>query len=203
MQSSVLDSSRSQLCNDTSTGVVRHQITKWRRLQKVVSYDVLHHMNKTLSSKFLSFALLPGQFSLFPVNQKKKERLQFFSGSCRYQILSQWPRPSMQLRLQHRVYRLSDGKDDRLTENLRTLTSVWRRELARNANQWESLQPGWERNRWCCSGWVEEGEEWKYAQLGTVKLTGWRHWLNLHQTNQTASRSVCTTCFAHLTCDPG
>ena len=43
MQSSALDSSRSQLCNDTSTGVVRHQITKWRRLQKVVSYDVLHH----------------------------------------------------------------------------------------------------------------------------------------------------------------
>ena len=43
MLSSVLDSSRSQLCNDTSTGVVRHQITKWRRLQKVVSYDVLHH----------------------------------------------------------------------------------------------------------------------------------------------------------------
>ena len=33
MQSSVLDSSRSQLCNDTSTGVVRHQITKRRRLQ--------------------------------------------------------------------------------------------------------------------------------------------------------------------------
>ena len=45
MQSLALDSSRSQLCNDTSTGVVRHQITKWRRLQKVVSYDVLHHMN--------------------------------------------------------------------------------------------------------------------------------------------------------------
>ena len=44
MQSSALDSSRSQLCNDTSTGVVRHQITEWRRLQKVVSYDVLHHM---------------------------------------------------------------------------------------------------------------------------------------------------------------
>ena len=44
MQSSALDSSRSQLCNDTSTGVVRHQITKWRRLQKVVSYDVLHHI---------------------------------------------------------------------------------------------------------------------------------------------------------------
>ena len=43
MQSSALDSSRSQLCNDTSTGVVRHQITEWRRLQKVVSYDVLHH----------------------------------------------------------------------------------------------------------------------------------------------------------------
>ena len=44
MQSSALDSSRSQLCNDTSTGVVRHhQITKQRRLQKVVSYDVLHH----------------------------------------------------------------------------------------------------------------------------------------------------------------
>ena len=43
MQSTALDSSRSQLCNDTSTGVVRHQITKWRRLQKVVSYDVLHH----------------------------------------------------------------------------------------------------------------------------------------------------------------
>ena len=43
MQSSALDSSRSQLCNDTSTGVVRHQITKRRRLQKVVSYDVLHH----------------------------------------------------------------------------------------------------------------------------------------------------------------
>ena len=44
MQSTALDSSRSQLCNDTSTDVVRHQITKWRRLQKVVSYDVLHHM---------------------------------------------------------------------------------------------------------------------------------------------------------------
>ena len=43
MQSLALDSSRAQLCNDTSTGVVRHQITKWRRLQKVVSYDVLHH----------------------------------------------------------------------------------------------------------------------------------------------------------------
>ena len=43
MQSSALDSSRSQLCCDTSTGVVRHQITKWRRLQKVVSFDVLHH----------------------------------------------------------------------------------------------------------------------------------------------------------------
>ena len=44
MQSTALDSSRSQLCNDTSTGVVRHQITKWRRLQKVVSFDVLHQM---------------------------------------------------------------------------------------------------------------------------------------------------------------
>ena len=44
MQSSALDSSRSQLCNDTSTGVVRHQITKRWRLQKVVSYDVLHHI---------------------------------------------------------------------------------------------------------------------------------------------------------------
>ena len=43
LQSLALDSSRSQLCNDTSTGVVQHQITKWRRLQKVVSYDVLHH----------------------------------------------------------------------------------------------------------------------------------------------------------------
>ena len=43
MQSMALDSSRSQLCNDTSTGVVRHQITKRQRLQKVVSYDVLHH----------------------------------------------------------------------------------------------------------------------------------------------------------------
>ena len=43
MQSSALDSSRSQLCNDISTGVVRHQITKQRRLQKVGSYDVLHH----------------------------------------------------------------------------------------------------------------------------------------------------------------
>ena len=43
MQSSALDSSRSQLCSDTSTGVVRHQITKWRRLQNVVSYRVLHH----------------------------------------------------------------------------------------------------------------------------------------------------------------
>ena len=43
MQSSALDSSRSQLCNNTSTGVVRHQMTKRRRLQKVVSYDVLHH----------------------------------------------------------------------------------------------------------------------------------------------------------------
>ena len=30
MQSSALDSSRFQLCNDTSTGVVRHQITKRR-----------------------------------------------------------------------------------------------------------------------------------------------------------------------------
>ena len=45
MQSTALDSSRSQLCNDTSTGVVRHQIAKWRRLQKVVSYDVLHIMS--------------------------------------------------------------------------------------------------------------------------------------------------------------
>ena len=45
MQSTALDSSRSQLCNDTSTSVVRYQITKWRRLQKVVSYDVLHHMH--------------------------------------------------------------------------------------------------------------------------------------------------------------
>ena len=42
MQSTALDSSRSQLCSDTSTGVVRHQIRKWRRSQKVVSYDVLH-----------------------------------------------------------------------------------------------------------------------------------------------------------------
>ena len=47
MQSSALDSSRSQLCNDTSSGVVQHQITKWRRLQKVVSYDVLHHSDLT------------------------------------------------------------------------------------------------------------------------------------------------------------
>ena len=54
MQSSALDSSRSQLCNDTSTGVVRHQITKWRRLQKVVSYDVLHHS----STHFPSFTRL-------------------------------------------------------------------------------------------------------------------------------------------------
>ena len=46
MQSPALDSSRSQLCNDTSTGVVQHQITKWRRLQKVVSYDVLHHTHR-------------------------------------------------------------------------------------------------------------------------------------------------------------
>ena len=54
MQSSALDSSRSQLCNDTSTGVVRHQITKWRRLQKVVSYDVLHHIiDKTKILQFL------------------------------------------------------------------------------------------------------------------------------------------------------
>ena len=44
MQSTALDSSRSQLCNDTSTGVMRHQITKWRRLQKVVSCDVLLHI---------------------------------------------------------------------------------------------------------------------------------------------------------------
>ena len=43
MPSLALDSSRSQLCSDTSTGVMRHQITKWQRLQKVVSYDVLHH----------------------------------------------------------------------------------------------------------------------------------------------------------------
>ena len=43
MQSAALDSSRSQLCNDTLTGVVRHQITKWRRLQKVVSYAAVHH----------------------------------------------------------------------------------------------------------------------------------------------------------------
>ena len=34
MQSTALDSSRSQLCSDTSTGVVRHRTTKWRRLQK-------------------------------------------------------------------------------------------------------------------------------------------------------------------------
>ena len=56
MQSSALDSSRSQLCNDTSTGVVRHQITKWRRLQKVVSYDVLHHMStrEACSSRVLA-----------------------------------------------------------------------------------------------------------------------------------------------------
>ena len=47
MQPLALDSCRSQLCNDTSTGVVRHQITKWRRLQKVVSYDVLHHTEST------------------------------------------------------------------------------------------------------------------------------------------------------------
>ena len=51
MQSSALDSSRSQLCNDTSTGVVRHQITKRRRLQKVVSYDVLHHIILTNDSQ--------------------------------------------------------------------------------------------------------------------------------------------------------
>ena len=43
MPSLAFDSSCSQLCNDTSTGVVRHQITKWRRLQNVVSYRVLHH----------------------------------------------------------------------------------------------------------------------------------------------------------------
>ena len=43
MMPTALDSSRSQLCSDTSTGVVRHQITKWRRLQNVVSYRVLHH----------------------------------------------------------------------------------------------------------------------------------------------------------------
>ena len=53
MQSSALDSSRSQLCNDTSTGVVRHQMTKRRRLQKVVSYDVLHH-SCVGSEKFFS-----------------------------------------------------------------------------------------------------------------------------------------------------
>ena len=53
MQSSALDSSRSQLCNDTSTGVVRHQITKWRRLQKVVSYDVLHHSDAEIGKREL------------------------------------------------------------------------------------------------------------------------------------------------------
>ena len=57
MQSSALDSSRSQLCNDTSTGVVRHQITKWRRLQKVVSYDVLHHIFSLSSFLFFRFSL--------------------------------------------------------------------------------------------------------------------------------------------------
>ena len=55
MQSSALDSSRSQLCNDTSTGVVRHQITKRRRLQKVVSYDVLHLTNKSTLSHEVNF----------------------------------------------------------------------------------------------------------------------------------------------------
>ena len=52
MQSSALDSSRSQLCNDTSTGVVRHQMTKRRRLQKVVSYDVLHQRLRFRQEQF-------------------------------------------------------------------------------------------------------------------------------------------------------
>ena len=55
MQSLALDGSRSQLCNDTSTGVVRHQITKWRRLQKVVSYDVLHHSLLVIASTFRAY----------------------------------------------------------------------------------------------------------------------------------------------------
>ena len=60
-QSSALDSSRSQLCNDTSTGVVRHQITKWRRLQNVVSYDVLHHTTRLSDRSALCVARSAGE----------------------------------------------------------------------------------------------------------------------------------------------
>ena len=65
MQSSALDSSRSQLCNDTSTGVVRHQITKWRRLQKVVSYDVLHHTRAYHDIRYCSTELRNSKIGMF------------------------------------------------------------------------------------------------------------------------------------------
>ena len=78
MQSTALDGSRSQLCNNTSTGVVRHQITKWRRLQKVLSYDVLHHTPALL---FLSSPLLSLSFSFGLHNRYCP--LKFNTAQCR------------------------------------------------------------------------------------------------------------------------
>ena len=74
MHSTALDSSRSELCNDTSTGVVRHQITKWRRLQKVASYDVLHHSGSTALYQFgLCLSVVP-HFSTIVSSTTPSER---------------------------------------------------------------------------------------------------------------------------------
>ena len=43
-QSTALDSCRSQHCRDTSTDIVHYRTTKWRRLQKLVTYAGTHHM---------------------------------------------------------------------------------------------------------------------------------------------------------------
>ena len=81
-QSSALDSSRSQLCNDTSTGVVRHQITKWRRLQKVVSYDVLHHRIRALPARHSKCTCCLGSSSCLSVEEKPSKYQDCSNTAC-------------------------------------------------------------------------------------------------------------------------
>ena len=88
MQSSALDSSRSQLCNDTSTGVVRHQMTKRRRLQKVVSYDVLHHSTRMFWKKTLHMFLDLKKGRIFSKNNAKSVLM--FSVKARSFLNSGW-----------------------------------------------------------------------------------------------------------------
>ena len=87
MPSSALDSSCSQLCNDTSTGVVRHQITKWRRLQNVVSYRVLHRPDRIeapppLAAAFIYMYRLITGVSISGLLRKRATANPFTRASC-------------------------------------------------------------------------------------------------------------------------